>query len=512
MLEVWFDQDVDKISAEDVANYRIVPLDGGTDVSVTSAEMIRRGERVRLLTSEHQPGARYRLDVSGVHDQFLTEVLVDDSQEYVVLQNLLQNPGAEEGILQWLSESGFMSVSDRENQLPYSGNAFFTGQDLQPYSGAVQEIDLADRADEIDASQVRAVWHCYFTTGYETLGEIQASRCEPYDEAEMLIDFVDAEDRLLLQASSKRWDTLFWHPYGEASYLPPGTRKARVHLNSYRKTANGLSNDAAFDNAFFAVQALDTAHPYGSNLLQNASAESGLTGWNVTGEMQTLANEVQKTRSVSGGNVFANISASKAIATQSIEMSEYSGFIDSGELFLRWGGWMRDFRGDEYGEISLEFLDGNKEQIAVVSTGQQRVAEWWYYDSVSVVPPGTDKVNFRISGVAYFDFLHLIPAFDMITDVASQDVAIREFNLRQNYPNPFNPATTIEYEVVTRSDVSITIYNAQGQIVDKLVSAESHLPGEYKVRWHARNSASGLYFYRLRAGDYSITRKMLLLR
>ncbi len=174
----------------------------------------------------------------------------------------------------------------------------------------------------------------------------------------MLIDFVDESGNILLQSSSKRWDTLFWHPYGETSFLPPGTRNAIVHLNSYRKTANGYSNDAAFEHAFFALKTLEEPHPFGKNLLMNPSAETGdLEGWNVSGYMQALANEVEKTRSISGNYIFANNNVGSGSASQSIDLTEYQDDIDASRFSVKWGGYMRDFRGDQPAEIKIELLD-----------------------------------------------------------------------------------------------------------------------------------------------------------
>lgn len=91
------------------------------------------------------------------------------------------------------------------------------------------------------------------------------------------------------------------------------------------------------------------------------------------------------------------------------------------------------------------------------------------------------------------------------------------FGLRQNYPNPFNPATTIEYELPTRGNVSINIYNSIGQLVRTLVSGETKEPGAYSVTWDGSDNrgsrvSSGAYFYTLRSGEYVSTKKSILLK
>ncbi|MCH9024894.1 MAG: T9SS type A sorting domain-containing protein, partial [candidate division Zixibacteria bacterium] len=91
-----------------------------------------------------------------------------------------------------------------------------------------------------------------------------------------------------------------------------------------------------------------------------------------------------------------------------------------------------------------------------------------------------------------------------------------DHKLNQNYPNPFNPTTTIEYSLSSRSHVMISIYNLLGQHVRTLVDEEKRL-GSYSVTWDGLNSAgnpvsSGIYLYRLRAGDYVESKKMSLLK
>jgi len=83
--------------------------------------------------------------------------------------------------------------------------------------------------------------------------------------------------------------------------------------------------------------------------------------------------------------------------------------------------------------------------------------------------------------------------------------------LSQNYPNPFNPSTTIEFALPRSRFVSLKVFNILGGEVATLISGE-HSPGRYKVEWNASNLASGLYFYRLQAGPFVETKKLILLR
>ncbi len=85
------------------------------------------------------------------------------------------------------------------------------------------------------------------------------------------------------------------------------------------------------------------------------------------------------------------------------------------------------------------------------------------------------------------------------------------FALSQNYPNPFNPTTEIAFDVPTKSHVTLSIYNILGQKVETLVNEEKS-PGEYTVQWDASQQATGVYFYKIEAGDFTETRKMMLLK
>ena len=85
------------------------------------------------------------------------------------------------------------------------------------------------------------------------------------------------------------------------------------------------------------------------------------------------------------------------------------------------------------------------------------------------------------------------------------------FKLRQNYPNPFNPSTTIKYELPRASQVSLKVYDILGREVSVLVN-EKKDAGAYEVKFNGSNLASGMYFYRLRAGDYVAVKKLLLMK
>ncbi len=83
--------------------------------------------------------------------------------------------------------------------------------------------------------------------------------------------------------------------------------------------------------------------------------------------------------------------------------------------------------------------------------------------------------------------------------------------LMQNYPNPFNPSTTIKFDVQKKSDIKLLIYDVTGRNI-QTETKDNLNPGSYEYKWDGSNYASGIYFYRIIAGDYNITKKMVLVK
>lgn len=106
-------------------------------------------------------------------------------------------------------------------------------------------------------------------------------------------------------------------------------------------------------------------------------------------------------------------------------------------------------------------------------------------------------------------------SFEDPTDSENRESPLpAEFTLEQNYPNPFNPSTVIHYELAAQQQVDLQIYNLAGQKIATLVNATQGA-GEYDVSWSGKDErgqdvASGIYLYKLKAGDFVQTRKMIL--
>lgn len=99
----------------------------------------------------------------------------------------------------------------------------------------------------------------------------------------------------------------------------------------------------------------------------------------------------------------------------------------------------------------------------------------------------------------------------VVTDVSDEKTIPINYQLDQNYPNPFNPTTKIKFSLPKDSFVTLKVYDALGKEVISLVN-EQKSAGNYEVNFNAINLASGLYFYRIDADNFSESRKMMLLK
>lgn len=116
----------------------------------------------------------------------------------------------------------------------------------------------------------------------------------------------------------------------------------------------------------------------------------------------------------------------------------------------------------------------------------------------------TNLIGCRIDGVVYGD--------TNLTNIELVNSSIPDrFSLEQNYPNPFNPVTNLEFGISKLEFVSLKIYNNLGEIVATLVN-EIKPAGSYSVEFDGENLPSGVYFYKLEAGEFAETKRMILLK
>ena len=118
--------------------------------------------------------------------------------------------------------------------------------------------------------------------------------------------------------------------------------------------------------------------------------------------------------------------------------------------------------------------------------------------------PFGDKWNYASNKVVYVS----------TTSVGNNNGIANSFKLDQNYPNPFNPSTNISFSILKASNLSLTVYDLSGKEVASLINNKYYSGGDYTVKFETSkyNLSSGVYFYKLSAGDVSEVKKMMLIK
>jgi hypothetical protein len=164
-------------------------------------------------------------------------------------------------------------------------------------------------------------------------------------------------------------------------------------------------------------------------------------------------------------------------------------------------------------------------RIRVIAVGQvlldqyqcyyNTVNQWTYvYFDLSPVAGRQLEIEFRADAAnSVWSFLYLddVNIFTSLTDIESDHALSCQYKLEQNYPNPFNPETIIKYSIAKREFVSIKVYDFLGKEVYELINQEIEA-GYHELKFNVKNLASGVYFYKLTAGEFVSIKKLLLIK
>jgi hypothetical protein len=135
----------------------------------------------------------------------------------------------------------------------------------------------------------------------------------------------------------------------------------------------------------------------------------------------------------------------------------------------------------------------------------------WYETGTNVnLVAGQNTVQMKLSW-GWMDLDYLAVPTNVLTSVVNSSQVPKSFALMQNYPNPFNPTTTITYALPSTEHVRLKLFDVLGREVAQIVD-ESQQAGNYTVPFDATRLSSGVYFYRIEAGTFIQTRKMVLLK
>jgi hypothetical protein len=181
----------------------------------------------------------------------------------------------------------------------------------------------------------------------------------------------------------------------------------------------------------------------------------------------------------------------------------------------------------QYKDTLVTFTNAGNDTLKIVSITSTN-ASFTARPSSKVVPPGllfVDTVRFAPTTVGTLAGSLLVisnavtspdtvkvsgEGLPAVTGIAEAGIPL-SFGLGQNFPNPFNPSTTISYSLPKAAFVTLRVFNTLGQEVALLTSGPKE-PGHYQTKWNASDVPSGVYFYRLHAGEFVATQRMILLK
>ena len=208
---------------------------------------------------------------------------------------------------------------------------------------------------------------------------------------------------------------------------------------------------------------------------------------------------------------------------QEVDVSMYAADIDNELLEFIFEGYVRSYPQSplDQSRIVLEFLDSTKtaKLDSVDSGNYANSSAWVQISDTSIAPQGTRNIRIRLISTrrsgsnndGYYDALSLV-AVPLISSVGSKEFySPGEFHLFQNYPNPFNPSTKISWQSPVGNHQTLKIYDILGKEVATLID-EFKPTGSYQVDFNAADLPSGVYMYRIQAGSFIETKKMILLR
>jgi len=191
-----------------------------------------------------------------------------------------------------------------------------------------------------------------------------------------------------------------------------------------------------------------------------------------------------------------------------VELSSFTATSQAGKVILNWStsteinnlGFEIERASSSTTSLFNEWIRiGFKEGYG--TTTEPR--EYTYVDDINSI-----SANSLIYRLKQIDF---DGSYEYSDEVLVDNLAPATFVLEQNYPNPFNPVTTINYSLPLKAQVELVVYNTLGEQLKQLVNSVKEA-GSYSVQLNASGLPSGIYFYKLQAGDYIKTKKMILMK
>lgn len=199
------------------------------------------------------------------------------------------------------------------------------------------------------------------------------------------------------------------------------------------------------------------------------------------------------------------IQADLAAAVVPVELSAFTSSVKDGIVTLNWSTATET--NNSGFQVERKTVNTNEWSVAGFVKGNSTTSEVSSYTfSDNVAKFGAAVYNYRLKQI---DFDGTAKYYNLSQNV--EITAPKSFTLEQNFPNPFNPTTSISFSLPTESKVSLEVYDVLGKVVRTLVN-ENRAAGSYTVTFDASNLSSGVYFYRLTAGENTLLKKMNLMK
>ncbi len=189
-----------------------------------------------------------------------------------------------------------------------------------------------------------------------------------------------------------------------------------------------------------------------------------------------------------------------------VELTSFSAFVTNNSVMLSW-------------TTATEINNSGFEIEKAIYTQDYSTASWIKIGFTKGEGTSTTIKNYTFNDTKPFNQKSLYRlkqidfngTFKYSNIIEVESVCLDKYYLHQNYPNPFNPSTTISYSIPNPSKVTVTVYDVLGKLVTTLVN-QNQEAGNYSINFSADNLSNGIYFYKIEAGSFSDTKKMMLLK
>jgi photosystem II stability/assembly factor-like uncharacterized protein len=270
-----------------------------------------------------------------------------------------------------------------------------------------------------------------------------------------------------------------------------------TYSNDFNKTTNDFSGTglSIFQSTGFSSPAIQSVHPYSDN---SESIYQLLVPIVVASANAVLSyDDVAIVEPANPGAVFGTPDFNDYVVVEgSLDGSNWIP-LAAGYNSRSDNAWLNAFNAGMEGDSTM-FRHHNINILNTFSAGQKILIRFRLHSDANTHGYGWVIDNLGIQSTA--------------TKINDNVVSLpKEFNLAQNYPNPFNPSTTIKYSVPYKGVVKIQVFDILGKVVATLVNEEKPA-GFYSIEFNGSRFASGVYFYRIAAGEFTDTKKMIMMK